>query len=359
MKICIIIGTRPEIIKACPIIRYIEKNKISYYVIDTGQHYSYNLNNIFFDELDLNRPKYIVKCKRGSFKYQLASMLPQIKKILKDDRPNVVLVIGDTNSVIAGALASLQEGIPIGHVEAGLRSNDIMMLEETHRIIVDNISEFLFTPTQQSKENLVNEKHDPKKIFITGNTVVDALLQNMKLVDLKSDILNQLKLDRSKYILLCLHRQENVDYIERFKNILDSLKKVIKYHDLRIIWPIHPRALKMLQTFNFELSERIKIIDPVGYFDFLNLQRNALFVMTDSGGVQEETNILRIPCITLRDNTERPETIEVGSNILSGVNPDAVLDATMKMMSKPNNWKNPYGRGDAAKEIIKILFERL
>jgi UDP-N-acetylglucosamine 2-epimerase (non-hydrolysing) len=357
MKICIVLGTRPEIIKACSLIRYCQKQSINFFLIHTGQHYSHNLDKLFFDDLGLPEPKYNLQAGGGPFKMQLSSMLPKIKSVLGYEKPDVVLVIGDTNSVLAGGLAASQLGISLGHVEAGLRSNDIMMLEETHRIIVDNIADFLFTPTNITKKNLVEENHPSSKIFITGNTIVDALEQNVQLTEHKSTILDNFSLSKGAYIVVASHRQENVDVKKRLTSMLEGISLVYENYKLPIIWPIHPRTVKMIEKFNIQMPEGITTIPPLGYLDFLLLQRNAHLIMTDSGGMQEESCILKVPCITLRDNTERPETILVGSNILVGVNPHKILQGAKNISSKERNWQNPYGDGKAAEKIVKILQE--
>jgi UDP-N-acetylglucosamine 2-epimerase (non-hydrolysing) len=303
MKVCIVLGTRPEIIKACSLIRCCEQRGTDYFIIHTGQHYSYDLDKLFFEELKLPVPKYNLKSGGKQFRFQLNSMLSRIKIILEKEKPNIVLVIGDTNSVLAGALAANKLNIPIGHIEAGLRSEDLVMLEETNRIVVDNISDFLFSPTDTTRNILIGEGFKEDKIFVTGNTVVDAVYQNSELAENSKNIVEQLGLNGEKFAIVTMHRPENVDVYERFKNTLDGLKLVSENMDFKLIWAIHPRAKKMVDKFNLKIPEKIKIISPLGYLDFLQLQKNASLVLTDSGGIQEESCVLKVPCVTLRDNT--------------------------------------------------------
>jgi len=355
MKICIILGTRPEIIKMSSIIRECQKNHFNYFILHTNQHYTENLDKIFFQELKLPIPRYNLGVGSGTHAEETGKMLIGIEKVLIKEKPDVVLIEGDTNTVLAGALAAAKLYIKIGHVEAGLRSHFRGMPEEINRILVDHCSDFLFAPTRKARENLLKENIPAKKIFVVGNTIVDAVYQNLKLAKIKSKILFNLGLKPKKYFLLTLHRQENVDIKERIEEIFKGLNMVSGKFNLPIIYPIHPRTKKMIKKFKIKVPPEIKIIEPIGFFDFLNVEANAKLIFTDSGGVQEEACILKVPCVTLRDNTERPETIEVGSNILSGAGPLKILNDTLYMINKKRNWRNPFGDGKSGKRIVSIL----
>lgn len=353
--IAIILGTRPEIIKMSPIIRECDRKKIDYFVLHTGQHYSYNMDKVFFEQLKLTEAKYNLDVGSGMHGEQTAKMITGIEKILMKEMPDIVLVEGDTNTVLAGALAACKLHIKVGHVEAGLRSYDRQMPEEINRILTDHCSDYLFAPTEKSKEILFKEGIDSDKIFVTGNTIVDAVYQNLRL--LRNDILLDLELKKKEYILMTVHRQENVDDPIRFKGIIEGVELISKELSLPVVYPIHPRSMKMMKDFSFNINGRVKLIDPLDYLNFLQLEANAKLVLTDSGGVQEETCILNVPCVTLRDNTERSETLDIYSNILAGTDPDQILRCVEKMISKENDWKNPFGNGDAGKKIVESVLQ--
>ena len=355
MKIFIILGTRPEIIKMSPIIRVCQKNKIDFAILHTNQHYSQNLDKIFFKELNLPQPKYNLNIGSGTHAEQTGKILIGIEKILIREKPDIVLVEGDTNSTLGGALAAAKIHIKIGHVEAGLRSYFREMPEEINRILTDHCSDYLFAPTKKAKEILLKEGIAGKKVFMTGNTIVDAVFQNIKLAEKKSKILKKLNLQKSQYFLMTAHRAENVDNKERLKGILKGVEIISQKFNLPVIYPIHPRTRKMLSKFKISVSKNVHLTEPLGYLDFLLLQKNAKLILTDSGGIQEEACIIRIPCITLRDNTERPETLIVKSNILAGANPQKIVKSVKKMINSKKRWKNPFGNGKAAEEIIKII----
>lgn len=285
-------------------------------------------------------------------------MLVGIEKILRKELPDVVLVEGDTNTVLAGALATVKLGIKVGHVEAGLRSYDRRMPEEINRVLVDHCSDYLFAPTEKSKQILIDEGIQADKIFMTGNTIVDAVYWNLELAKKKADIFNKLNLTERGYFLATIHRQENVDNKTRFKNILEGLEKVNERFDTPVLYAIHPRAKKQMEMLGLKQS-RIDLIEPLDYLNFLFLESRAKLVFTDSGGVQEESCILNVPCITLRDNTERPETLEAGANILAGTKPETIVEKAEIMLGKNINWINPFGDGKAGMKIVEILRNEL
>lgn len=361
--IAIIIGTRPEIIKMSPIIRACEKEKIDYQLIHTGQHYSYEMDKIFFQELELPEPNYNLNVGSGHHGEQTAKILTGIEKILMDEkygRKDVVLVEGDTNSVLAGALAASKLHVKVGHVEAGLRSYFREMPEEINRILTDHVSDYLFAPTENAKKILLGESIEKEKIFVTGNTIVDAVYQNTQIATKKKiNVLKKLGIEKGNYFVVTLHRAENVDVIERLKGIIDGLNLISKKYQLPIIFPIHPRTKKMIEKFKIKLDKDINLINPVSYLEFLQLEANAKCVLTDSGGVQEETCILKVPCVTLRDNTERRETVDVGSNVLAGCNSNVIFNKVNLMINKERDWKNPFGNGKAGEKIITIINQTL
>lgn len=355
MNIAIILGTRPEIIKMSPIIKECQKEKIDFFILHTNQHYSKSLDRIFFNELELPRVKYNLDIGSGTQAEELGRMLISIEKVLAKERPDIILVEGDTNTVLAGALAAVKLHIKVGHIEAGLRSYFREMPEEINRILTDHCSDFLFAPTKMAKEILIDEGICKSKIFITGNTIVDAVYQNLKRGQNKSKILKELNLRRNEYFLATVHRPENVDEKQRLKNILKGLELVYKKFNFPIVFSIHPRTEKMINKFELKIPKGINLIKPIGFLDFLQLEENTKLVLTDSGGVQEEACILRIPCVTLRDNTERPEVLKIGSNLLSGANSKKILSCVSKMLNIKRNWANPFGDGKAAKKIIEII----
>ena len=352
MRIAIILGTRPEIIKMSPIIRECEKQGIEYYILHTGQHYSYEMDKIFFEQLKLPQAKYNLDVGSGKHGEQTGKMLAGIEDILIKDQPDVVLVQGDTNTVLAGAFAASKLQIKIGHVEAGLRSFDRTMPEETNRIVADHISDYLFAPTETSKKHLLNEGISYNKIFVTGNTVVDAAYQNLEISKSKANILEKLDLNEKEYFVATTHRAENVDVKERLEGILSGFSQIYKEFRLPIVFPAHPRTVKMIGEFDLKIPEGTRLIEPLGYLEFLQLESGARLILTDSGGVQEEACILRVPCVTLRENTERPETVDVGANLLAG-SKEKIIDCARKMMESHSGWRTPYGNGNAAELTLQ------
>lgn len=354
MKTAIVLGTRPEIIKMSPVIRELKKGDADYLIIHTGQHYSYNLDKVFFEQLKLPKAKYNLEVGSGSHAEQTAKILVSVERVLSIEKPDIILVEGDTNTVLAGALAAAKLHIKIGHVEAGLRSYDREMPEEINRILTDHCSNYLFTPTEKAKEILRNEGIPENEIFITGNTIVDAIYQNLEIADSYCDIFTDLRLKHREYFLATLHRQENVDDHLKFASILQSLDQLGSIYQCPIIYPVHPRSLKMMNQFQLK-PQNLTLIAPIDFFNFLQLEKHARLILTDSGGVQEESCTLGTPCVTLRDNTERPETVEVGANILAGSNPEKILESSQVMLRKDNHWRNPFGDGRAAEKIIQII----
>ena len=352
----IVLGTRPEIIKMSPIIRACQKGGVEFSILHTGQHYSYEMDRIFFEELELPQPDYHLDVGSGTHAEQTGKIMTGAERIFIDNPPEIILVQGDTNTVMAAALAAAKLHIPVGHVEAGLRSFDRQMPEEINRVVADHISDFLFAPTDTSRQNLLHEGIDANKIFVTGNTIVDAVYQNQVIAHKKSGILTKMGLLDGEYFLVTAHRSENVDVKGRLSGILSALTRLHDTYNMPVIFPMHPRTQKMMKEFGLDAGG-ITITEPIGYMDFLKLEKHARLVLTDSGGLQEECCILKVPCVTLRENTERPETVDVGANVLAGTESAKIITAADGMMKSPKMWENPYGNGTAGKRIIEICMK--
>ncbi|MCI6994107.1 non-hydrolyzing UDP-N-acetylglucosamine 2-epimerase [uncultured Methanobrevibacter sp.] len=368
MKIATILGTRPEIIKMAPIIDEISKRDIDQIVLHTGQHYDKEMSDTFFKDLDIQTPDYNIHVGSGTHGKQTGLMMKGIEEVLLDEKPDIVLVQGDTNAVLAGALVASKLHIAIGHVEAGLRSFDMTMPEEVNRRAADVCSTMYFIPTIESAINLLAEGYSRKNLFVTGNTVVDACFRHLEIAKkrgIEEETLKTLNIETMENILtLTMHRAENVDVKERVVSIIEALKEL---DDMNIIFPIHPRTKNMLEKFELfdELNnlEHVHIIKPLGYLDFLQLTSASTLILTDSGGLQEEAITLSVPALTLRYNTERPETVTAGGNILVGSNKDAILENARKILDdkdfadKMKNAVNPYGDGDSAKLTVDAIEE--
>ncbi len=366
MKIAVILGTRPEIIKMAPIIDEILKRNIDLTVIHTGQHYDKEMSDNFFLDLEIPAPDYNIHVGSGSHGKQTGLMMGGIEEILLKENADIVLVQGDTNAVLAGALVASKLHIPVGHVEAGLRSFDMTMPEEINRRACDVVSSMYFIPTEKSAINLLAEGFSRKNLFITGNTVVDACFRHLDIARKKGfeeKSLDDLNIDEMDNILtLTMHRAENVDDKSRVENVIAALREL---DEMNIIFPIHPRTKKTLQDFGLfdDLNHlnHVHIIKPLGYLDFLQLTSKSSLILTDSGGLQEEAITLDVPALTLRYNTERPETVTAGGNILVGCNKDAILENAFKILNdtefrdKMKNAVNPYGQGNAAKMTVDAI----
>jgi UDP-N-acetylglucosamine 2-epimerase (non-hydrolysing) len=354
MKTAVILGTRPEIIKMSPVIREMEKRQHDYFILHTGQHYSYNLDRVFIEQLKLPQARYNLEAGSSSHAEQTAKILVGVERVLQTENPDLVLIEGDTNSILAAALAAVKLHIKVGHVESGLRSYDRNMPEEINRILADHCADFLFAPTETSKAILRGEGIPAEKIFMTGNTIVDAVYQNLEIARDSAGIMEVLDIRPKGYFLVTLHRQENVDDPVRFTSILEGLEKLSTVHEMPVVYPVHPRSKKMMAEFGLQ-PRGLRLTEPVDYLDFLRLESHARLVLTDSGGVQEEACILRVPCVTLRDNTERPETIEVGANILAGTSPERIIEGARVMLGRESDWANPFGDGEAGRRIVDVL----
>lgn len=366
MKIATILGTRPEIIKMAPIIDEISKRGIDQIVLHTGQHYDKEMSDNFFRDLEIPTPDYNIHVGSGTHGKQTGLMMKGIEEVLLEEKPDIVLVQGDTNAVLAGALVASKLHIAIGHVEAGLRSFDMTMPEEVNRRAADVTSTMYFIPTEQSAINLLAEGFSRKNMFITGNTVVDACFRHLEIAEkrgFEEESLAGLDIENMDNILtLTMHRAENVDIRQRVENIISALKEL---NDMNIIFPIHPRTKNTLENFGLfdELNslEHVHIIKPLGYLDFLLLTSKSTLILTDSGGLQEEAITLDVPALTLRYNTERPETVTAGGNILVGSDKDAILTNARRILDDEEfaqnmrNAPNPYGMGDSAKLTVDAI----
>lgn len=354
MKHCILLGTRPEIIKLSSLIRECRVRQLDYFIIHTNQHYSDTMDAIFFKDLELPQPTYNLRIGSGSHGEQTGKMLIEIEKILSNEKPDILYVQGDTNTVMAGAITAAKTDIKIAHVEAGLRSYDRTMPEEINRIITDHVSDYLFTPTQKAANILSGEGIPQSKIYNVGNTIVDAVQEGL-IIARKMNPLKTLGAKEDEYFLLTLHRPSNVDDRKTLENIFLGLGQIYQKYGLPIIFPIHPRTKKQMIKFGINLPDGITEIEPVGFLEMLSMEKGARLIFTDSGGIQEEACIMQKRCITLRDNTERPETLDVGGNILSERTPNAILQNVDDMMAKRISWYNPFGDGASAKNILNII----
>jgi UDP-N-acetylglucosamine 2-epimerase (non-hydrolysing) len=356
MKIGIIVGTRPEIIKMAPVIRECQKRKIPFFIIHSNQHYSKEMDSIFFDELHLPAPDYNLGVGSGLHSNQTGNILIKMEPILLEEKPDVVLVQGDTNTVLAGALTASKLNIKVGHIEAGLRSYDRTMPEETNRIMTDHISEYLFAVGPNQEKILKSEGIASDKIYTVGNTVSDSLFQHLDISANTSNILSELDLHAGEYFLVTAHRASNVDIASNLLELLHLFDEMHKHYTGTIVWPIHPRTQSKLKEFNIEVPSYLQLIAPVGYLDFIQLQKHAKLILTDSGGIQEEACLLGVPSLTLRENTERPEAVEVGASELVGRDAVKAVKAAAKWLSRDSySWDNPFGDGHVAEAILDIV----
>jgi len=367
-KIVTIVGARPQFIKAAVISRLIRdeySDRFNEILVHTGQHYDQNMSDIFFTEMDIPRPDINLETGSGLHGQMTGRMLEKIEEVLVDNKPDLVLVYGDTNSTLAGALAAVKLHIPVAHVEAGLRSFNMKMPEEINRILTDRVSTWLFCPTDTAVTNLKNEgifnnnsssvpaAVDKPSVIKTGDIMLDASLYYRKKLDSVKPGVN---IPDREFILCTLHRAENTDDPVRLKSIIEALKEIAK--DFHVVLPLHPRTKKnindLIPGFYFQLPDHLRIIEPVGYFDMLRLENACKMILTDSGGVQKEAYFFKKPCITMRDQTEWVETVESGWNLLAGADKEKIVDA-VSFFSPPVELPELYGNGSAGREIICVL----
>ena len=364
MKLMLVIGARPQIIKSAPVIHEaLKRSQIELQLVHTGQHYDYEMSRMFFGELDLPDPLVNLGVGSGTHAFQTGKMMMELEKTIVDLRPDVVLVPGDTNSTLAGALAAVKLHVPVAHLEAGARSYNMKMPEEVNRRLTDHCSSLLFAPTKNCVEKLASEGIQKQHIRLSGDTMYDAMLQHMKSAD-EAVILKELDLSSEEYAVLTLHRPENVDAPEKLERIIKALMVL---RGLTIVFPVHPRTKQRLSTVklmrHIAAVEHIKPIEPIGYEDMLHLTKNARMIFTDSGGLQKEAFWLHTPCVTLRDVTEWTETKELGANILVGSNPQRIVKAATEIIedsyakAKLRKLKNPFGDGRASQKIIRYVLK--
>ncbi|MDS0281603.1 non-hydrolyzing UDP-N-acetylglucosamine 2-epimerase [Haloarcula onubensis] len=354
-RIVFVLGTRPEIVKLAPIIRACDRAAVDYSVVHTGQHYSERLDGVFFDDLELPTPEYNLEVGSGDHAAQTGEMVARLGEVFEQESPDVVVVQGDTNSAFAGGVVASKRDATLAHVEAGLRSFDREMPEELNRVLVDHAADHLFAPTDEAADQLRTEAIPDRRIEVTGNTVVDAVRQHVRLAREKSDVLADLDLRGEPFALLTAHRPGNVDDRERFQGLLDGVAAYAAERDLPVVYPVHPRSREKIDEFDLDVPDAIRCVDPLNFLDFLRLESAAAVAFTDSGGVQEETCVLGTPCVTIRDSTERPETLTVGSNVLAEPTPESIVDATEDVRRGPNDWEAPFGDGHAAERILETL----
>lgn len=362
MKIISVVGARPNFMKIAAIHDAIENhnsrnnNKILHLICHTGQHYDETMSKIFFNDLELPKPDFYLGIGSGSHAEQTARIMIEFEKILINEKPDLVIVVGDVNSTIACSLTAVKLGIKIAHVEAGLRSYDRTMPEEINRILTDMISDYLFVTEKSGYNNLIKEGISKEKIYFVGNVMIDTLLKYLSKTR-KMNVSYKYKIENKKYCTVTLHRPSNVDNKNNLYKLIEMLNKVAL--EIKIIFPIHPRTRKNLIEYGLdrELNKNVILENPVGYLEFINLLENSLFVLTDSGGIQEETTFLNVPCITLRNSTERPVTVEVGTNYLVGENLEKaweyiqiVLNGKAKSGVIPELWD-----GKSSERIIDIV----
>jgi UDP-GlcNAc3NAcA epimerase len=348
VKIITVIGARPQFIKAAVVSRnLIERDETHEILVHTGQHYDANMSDTFFEELDIPYPKYHLGIGGGTHGQNTGRMIERIENVLLQEKPNWLLLYGDTDSTLAGALAAVKLHIPVAHVEAGLRSFNRAMPEEINRVLTDHASEKLFTPTETAVRNLMSEGITGEKVLEVGDVMYDAALYYGDKAEETSRILNELGLSPKAYVLATLHREENVDDRSRLVSVLEGFAASEK----PIVLPLHPRTRKRLKEFGLILPSLVRAIDPVGYLDMVMLEKNAAIIATDSGGVQKEAYFHKVPCITLRDETEWLELVEVGANKLVGVSSEQIASSLAEVGNSNVFAACPFGDGDAGTKI--------
>ncbi len=359
MDVVIVVGTRPQHIKLLSLSRALEQSGISYGVVHTGQHYDYEMNGVFFEELSLPRPVAHLGVGSGSHGSQTARMILGLEKALSKLKPDLVVVPGDTNSALSGGLAAVKMGIPVAHVEAGLRSRDQFMPEEVNRIVLDHVCQLLFAPTVHAYNNLLREGVGIERAYLTGDVMADNIVLLQKHID---EVPSPISVERKDYVLVTVHRAENTDSPNRLQGIVKALLRIPRETGLKVIFPVHPRTRLRLKLYGFmnklENAEGISVINPVSYIESLKLAKNASVVLTDSGGLQKEAFMLGTPVVTLRDTTEWVETVEYGWNTLAGAYEGRIIEALKHFLhEKPPavNAIEMYGGGKASARIASII----
>lgn len=353
MKVLTVIGARPQFIKAATVSNKIRLNGNTEILVHTGQHYDNNMSDIFFEELRIPKPDYNLNIGSSNHGHQTGNMLIALEDIYLKEKPDIVLVYGDTNSTLAGSLCASKLLIPVAHVEAGLRSFNKAMPEEQNRILTDHISDLLFTPTLTAVNNLQNE-NVTKGVHNVGDVMYDAINLFKERAKEVSTIIEKFNLAPNSYVLSTIHRAENTNSIERLASILSALSSCGK----KIVLPLHPRTKKFIEEYNLHIGDNIKIIDPVGYLDMISLQENSQKIVTDSGGVQKEAYFLKKPCITMRDETEWVETVENGWNVIVGSDSNKIMNA-LENFNPTGTPASAFGNGDSSSIITQIIKDYL
>jgi len=356
MKLIHVVGARPNFMKIAPIMRIASRyDNIEQVLVHTGQHYDDNMSNRFFDELGIREPDVNLEVGSGPHGKQTGEIMKKFEQFIIDEGGDLVVVVGDVNSTIACGLVATKLNIPLAHVEAGLRSYDRSMPEEINRLLTDAISDYLFTPAAEANENLKKEGIPEEKIHLVGDIMIDTLIWEMERTpDIDKPPFENL--ETGKYAVLTLHRPSNVDDKETFKGIVEALNTIGK--EIEIVFPAHPRTRKRMKEFNIYLNDdNIRIIDPLSYRDFLRLYKNSKFVLTDSGSIQQETTYLNIPCLTIRENTERPFTITKGTNVLVGMKKDVIVEESLKILNgkQKQSAGMPLWDGKTAERIVDVF----
>ena len=356
IKICTIVGARPQFIKSAPLSKYIQSREgISEFIIHTGQHFDANMSSVFFEQLNIPKPKYFLNINGASHGEMTGRMLIEIEKILIKEKPKATIVFGDTNSTLAGALAATKLNIPVIHIEAGLRSKNMLMPEEINRIMTDSISEVLFCPSEDSRTNLILEglNNRAKIISVTGDIMHDSL----KMIELTNKISSNF-FHGEDFCLLTLHRAENVDNPDKLLNILNELNELAR--ETNILFPVHPRTKSKIEDLKINLDSKIRMIEPLGYFEMINAISSALLIITDSGGLQKEAYFLNKYCLTVRDETEWVELVQIGANVLVGSNANSLIKAFTLIKDKEFTvQKGIYGDGRSSQLIVEHIIEFL
>jgi UDP-N-acetylglucosamine 2-epimerase (non-hydrolysing) len=358
MKVMTVLGTRPEIIRLSIVIEKLD-SMCEQVLVHTGQNYDRSLNEIFFDQLKVRQPDYFLGAQ-GSLGEQLGVILTQIEQLLSNERPDKFLILGDTNSALSAIIAK-RMAVPVYHMEAGNRCYDDRVPEEVNRRIIDHCSDVLMPYTERSRQNLIREGIHGERIYVTGNPILEVLTRHEDRIQ-ASNILEQLKLKPKEYFLVTMHRSENVDIPARLENLLEAFDRVQKAFGYPVVVSTHPHTRERLEAFQANKENtNIRYLPPFGLFDFIRLEQNAFCVLSDSGTVQEECAIFKIPNVTIRDVTERPETLECGSNILSGISPLTVLQCVKTATAKGPDWEPPreYLVRDVSSTVIKIVLGHL
>jgi UDP-N-acetylglucosamine 2-epimerase (non-hydrolysing) len=351
MRVICVAGARPNYMKVKPVMDALEDFGAEVLLVHTGQHYDAAMNDVFFQDLRIRKPDFVLGAGSGSHAAQTARVMTAFEPLAEELRPDVVVVVGDVNSTMACALVAAKSGALLAHVEAGLRSRDWSMPEEVNRIVTDRVSDYLFSPSADAVANLHAEGYREDQVHLVGNVMVDTLLANLDRA-LASDILSRLGLTPGGYGLVTLHRPANVDDPEVLRPLLSALDEVARLCPL--VLPAHPRAAQQLR--HGGMSERVQVIEPAGYLDFIALEASARLVLTDSGGVQEETTVLGVPCLTLRDNTERPITVTEGTNQLVGRDPERIVSAAQTVLDCPPGRQAPaLWDGHAGERIARVV----